>query len=149
MKKYCRSIPKTIILIFAITVLASCSPSDYKYKISNAHIDELVKLTKSPKEAIEFKTILAAHTLRIKVYGGKTCKVDVIKSYDLTPDQIKSFSAEYSILTLPEFESLDCVWINDWNWASTRMSMQDGILFVNDTRYEKRYDFNPFNLLNR
>jgi hypothetical protein len=134
-------------LFFILSVcLSACKPSDYTYKHSSSSIEEVKRVFKTEKEAAEYEFLMRSVVIRLNVSGGKQCRIDVIKYYDLSP-------AQKQILNIfePESDSFECIWIDNWNWVSKRggLSMTNGVFRINDTTYERSLDISSLNLLQK
>lgn len=132
-----------IALIGISLLLCACQPSDFKYKISNDEIQKIEKQFAGNGNDKAVLEILKSLTIKINVYGGKQCRVDLIHSYELNPSQKELVEQQLKDTVSPTNESFDCVWIDDWNWQAKRGNqiMQDGTLYINGTKYEKDYRF--------
>ncbi len=140
---------RKIYLFILLIFLSACKPSDYTYKHSTRSIEEIKGVFKTAKEADEIELLIRSIKIRLNVFGGKQCRIDVIKHYDLSPAQKQSLSNQ--LLFEPESDSYECIWIDDWNWITKRggLSMTSGVFRINDTTYERSLDMSFLNIFEK
>ena len=138
------------LFVFLILIVTSgCAPSNFVYLYDKAIIEKTIqkdsKALGDLYNANGVLSVMTAERVRITVFGGPSCTVNLLKTYEPTSamravfkDWSKEMQEEIWASTIKQ---LSCKYIDDFNWVvdGGNLEMRNGLLLLDGLPMRKHF----------